>query len=130
VLEALTALRERGATVAIATNKPGVFARPLVDALFPAGMFAAVLGPDDAGAHKPDPALLRAIDGGAAFTAARRSRVRAYVGDSPVDAETAKAAGVPFVGVAWGLRSTELAALGATVVQRPSDLVEALTPLL
>ena len=41
------------ATLVVATNKPGVYARPLVSALLP-GRFALVVGPDDAGALKPD----------------------------------------------------------------------------
>jgi phosphoglycolate phosphatase len=100
VVEALDALRATGLVLAVATNKPGAFARPLVEALLP-GRFAVVLGPDDAGALKPDPRLLRVVEercGG---------RVGCYVGDSAVDVDCARAAGVPSIGVTWGLRPDE-----------------------
>ena len=96
VRAALDALRGDGVALAVATNKPGAFARPIVDALLP-GLFDAVLGPDDVGPPKPDPTMLRAaaraVDG----------TLAAYVGDSDVDVATAQRAGVPFVGVAWGI---------------------------
>ena len=89
------------ARIAVATNKPGAPARAIVQALFP-GLVDLVLGPDDVGALKPDPAMLRAV----ALSLA--GEVCVFVGDSGVDRQTAHDAGVPFVGVAWGLRPEEL----------------------
>ena len=124
---ALEALRAAGIVVAIATNKPGVFARQLVEALLP-GCAAAVLGPDDVGGLlKPDPAIL-----GAAGRACGGD-VACFVGDSGVDADTARAAGVPFVGVTWGLRPDEVrdpARPADVVVDRPAALADAVLGLL
>ena len=113
----LASLRASTPAVAlgIATNKPGAFARPLVEALFP-GVFAAVLGPDDVGTLKPDPAVVHAI------ARAAGGDVVAFVGDSGVDMETARNAGVRAVGVAWGLRPEELSGADA-VARTPADLV-------
>jgi len=65
--------------------------------------FAVVIGGDDVQAHKPDPAGLEA-----ALTALQMAPSEAlYVGDSTVDAETARRAGVPFVAVLSGVTPRE-----------------------
>jgi phosphoglycolate phosphatase len=119
IVEMLAALKP-WARLAVATNKPGHLARPLVAALFPA-TFDLVLGPDDVGTLKPDPAILARI--------ARElgGEVIAFVGDSAVDTETARAAGVLDIGVLWGLRPEE--ARSATRTARtPGDLAALLLP--
>jgi len=83
-----------GHVLAVATNKPGRFARAICDALFP-GRFAQVIGGDEA-PRKPDPEMLRRI------AEAERAPVAAYVGDMPIDERTAGAFGCPFVAVPWG----------------------------
>ncbi len=117
LVDVLDALREH-AVLAVATNKPGIFARPLVEALLP-GRFAVVVGPDDAGFLKPDPRMLAHVAGLTYAT------IACFVGDSAVDVDTARAFGVPSVGVTWGLRPDE--ARGADVVV---DEVDALLPAL
>jgi phosphoglycolate phosphatase len=86
------------ATLAVHTNKPGTFARQILDGLGLSERFALVLGGGDGPARKPDPAgvlwLLEQLR-----TPADRA---IYVGDSRIDAVTARAAGVRFIGVAWG----------------------------
>lgn len=111
--DALAAVTPR-ARLAVATNKPGAFARPIVDKLFP-GVFDLVLGPDDVGSLKPDPGILVRIGqelGG---------EVAAFVGDSGVDVETARNARVPMVGVLWGLRPEEVRA-STHLVEDPRQL--------
>ena len=101
VVDVVARLKLSGFVLAVATNKPGAFARVIVDALFPHHLFDVVLGPDDAGALKPDPAML-------ALAEARTGAVlKAYVGDSEVDVQAAAAHGVPSVAVGWGLRSDQ-----------------------
>ena len=82
----------------------------LVDALGWSGRFAAIVGADTLKVRKPDPlplleAIARAGGGRAAF-----------VGDSITDAETARAAGVPFVAVSFGFSDRPVEALGADAV--------------
>lgn len=118
--EVLAALKPH-ARLAVATNKPGQFARPIVAALFP-DTFDLVLGPDDVGVLKPDPQMLVRIS-------AQLGEVVTFVGDSAVDLETARRAGVVDVGVLWGLRPEE--AESATHVARaPVELDPILTRLL
>jgi phosphoglycolate phosphatase len=111
------------ATLVVSTNKPGMFARPLVQALLP-GRFAFVVGPDDAGVLKPDARFL-------AYVAERAGgRVSAHVGDSPVDLEAARAVGAAAIAVGWGLAPpSELAGADAFAAQ-PADLVDVLARLL
>ncbi len=113
---------EPHAVLAVATNKPGIFARPLIEALLP-GRFAAIVGPDDAGGLKPDPCVLKQVEsltGGA---------VCCFVGDSAVDVETARIFGVPSIGVTWGLRPQEARAADV-VVDAASELLPAILRLL
>lgn len=118
---ALDSLAERGAGLAICTNKREWLALPLVEALGWNGRFAAIVGGDTMGVMKPDPlplveAIARAGGGRAAF-----------VGDSITDADTARAAGVPFVAVSFGYSDRPATKLGADAV---IDRYEALVPAL
>jgi phosphoglycolate phosphatase len=126
VLEALDTLCAAGVVAGVATNKPGVFARPLVERLLP-GRCVSVLGPDDVdGALKPDPAILRALG---RACGAGDDTLACYVGDSAVDVDCARAAGVPVVGVTWGLRPDEVRGADV-VVDSPVDLAAAVLWLL
>lgn len=89
-------LSAKGCAVAVATNKPGEWGREMVDALMP-DLFLAVVGPDDAGAHKPSPAMLAHVEN------ALEATMVAYVGDSVVDIEAAAAHGTDCVAVTYGL---------------------------
>jgi phosphoglycolate phosphatase len=121
VEQALQALDRAGARLAVCTNKPERLARDLLRALGWQDRFRAVVGGDSLPTRKPDPApLLRAIaeaGGGAAV----------LIGDSITDAETARAAGVPFLAVSFGFRDRPVEALGADAV---IDRFDALLPAL
>jgi phosphoglycolate phosphatase len=109
-------------TLVVVTNKPGVFARPIVEAIFP-GQIALVVGPDDVGCQKPDPRVLVAV-------AERLGRpVDVFVGDSGTDVGVARAAQIPVVGVTWGLRPEEVAHADV-VVADPDALADAVLGLL
>jgi phosphoglycolate phosphatase len=121
---ALDALREAGAKLAVCTNKAERLTGLLLDALGWKGRFDAVVGGDTLAARKPDPApLLEAVaraGGGSA----------AFVGDSIIDAETARAAGLPFVAVSFGFSDRPVEALGAdAVIDRYDELLPALRRL-
>ena len=98
VVEGLTALRDAGLPLACLTNKPGDFARPLLDAKGLRPFFSHVFGGDAFARQKPDPLPLietcRAL-----ATAPGRSLM---VGDSANDALAARAAGCPVVLVRYG----------------------------
>ena len=96
-VETLDRLAADGARLLVCTNKRTALSVALLDALKLTGRFAFVAG-GDLVAQKPDPrVLLYAIE--QAGGALERTL---YVGDSMVDHATARAAGVPVVGVTFG----------------------------
>jgi phosphoglycolate phosphatase len=124
IAEVLGRLERRGLRLAVHTNKPSGMAGRILRGLDLEGRFSFILGSDDGPARKPSPE-------GAHFLFDRLELApseTAYVGDSRIDAETARAAGSRFVGVSWGLRPREeLVAAGASaVIDSPAELEAAL----
>ena len=112
--EALAALGEKYA-LGIVTNKPHPSAAELCKVHFP-GIYA--LGEEAGCPRKPDAAMVKK-----ALKALGADRC-VYVGDSEVDARTARNAGVPCLAVLWGFRDREeLEAAEATCFcGNPQDL--------
>lgn len=97
---ALEALAAQGAALAICTNKPIAPTRAVLDHLGLTPLFAAILGGDSLHVRKPDPEHLHA-------TARLLQRPRViFVGDSEVDADTARAAALPFLLYTEGYRKS------------------------
>ncbi len=122
--DAMDELAARGVKLAICTNKPERLTLLLVEALGWNGRFAAIVGADTLAVKKPDPLpLLKAI--------ARAGGGRAaFVGDSITDADTAKAAGLPFVAVSFGFSDRPASELGAdAVIDSYAELIPALERL-
>ncbi|WP_170575839.1 phosphoglycolate phosphatase [Ruegeria atlantica] len=101
VLQALKELRDMGCVLGVCTNKPEAPARHVLDALGLAPLFDAVLGGDSLKTRKPDPAHLEA-----SFAAVTPAGPQLFVGDSEVDAETARRAQVPFFLYTEGYRKS------------------------
>jgi phosphoglycolate phosphatase len=107
---------------AVVTNKPGPSARKLIEGLGLDVLFPVVLGGGDTPTRKPDAGPVRA-----ALERLPRCERAVLIGDSAVDAQTAAAAGVSFVGVLWGLgKREEMERAGARLfVERPDQLAGA-----
>ena len=117
----LAALTGRGVTLAVASNKFQAGTEKLIRSYFPTIPFAVVLGQRAGVPLKPDPAVVGEI-----LAACRIDRSETlYVGDSGIDIETARAAGVRSAGVTWGFRArAELEAAAADhIVTRPEELL-------
>ncbi|MES2042245.1 MAG: phosphoglycolate phosphatase [Pseudomonadota bacterium] len=124
VVAALDALRDQGVALAVCTNKPEHLARGVVDVLGWRSRFAAIVGGDTLAATKPDPAMLHLVieqaGGGPA----------AMVGDSIIDVQTARAAGLPCAAVSFGYPDRPADQLGADIViDSFDDLLPALARL-
>ena len=116
-------LTRSGRRLAVHTNKPGELARRILAGLGLLDRFALVTGGDEA-PRKPSPAGTLAI----MRRLGARARDTVFIGDSPTDVRTARAAGVTLVGVSWGFRpAAELRAAGAVHVV---DTVAGLAPWL
>jgi phosphoglycolate phosphatase len=105
VAAALAVLAGQGHALGVCTNKPVAPCRAVLRHVGLLDRFASVVGGDSLPVTKPDPAPLRAAFEGLPPGA------EVYVGDSGVDAETARAAGVPFVLFTEGYRKEPVAAL-------------------
>jgi len=122
--EVLAALHERGFRLSVASNKPARFCRPILNRLGMLDFLATVESPDTSGATKPDPAMLRRCLQAMGVTADRA----AYVGDMPLDVETAARAGVSVILTPGGSAAEDsLRATGQTVVPSLAALVELLS---
>ena len=89
---------EAGWSVAVCTNKPEKMSRLLLRNLGLADRFAAISGGDSFAKRKPHPEHLLGT-----IAAAKGVPDRSImVGDSQTDLDTARGAGVPFVGVSFG----------------------------
>ena len=88
---ALEELRQRGFHLGVCTNKVRVLADMVLDRLDLTRHFLTVVGGDDLPHAKPDPAMLYAC------IADLPPGPCLFVGDSEVDAATARAAPVPFI---------------------------------
>ncbi len=110
VPQALIKLREMGCSLGVCTNKPQAPAHHVLQALDLSKHFDVVFGGDTLNTRKPDPAhLIATFD-------ALPSGPRLYVGDSEVDAETARRAEIPFLLFTEGYRKTPVADMPHTAL--------------
>ena len=124
IYEVLRTLQEDGWSLAVASNKFDEGTQKLVRSIFPDIHFSAIYGNKEGFPLKPDAALLDLImkecDADVATTW--------MIGDSGVDIQTAKNAGVRSIGCSWGFRPrTELEEFGADyIVDAPSEILQIL----
>ena len=97
VVETLRELRARGVKTAVLSNKFDAATKALVDRFFD-GLFDAVRGEIPPAPRKPDPTVLLEM----LAELGVRPVEAAYVGDTVVDVQVARNAGMLAVGVSWG----------------------------
>lgn len=117
----LAELTRRGVVLAVLSNKPDRYMSAIRERFFSGYKFSHFQGQLPDGPRKPDPsgALRIAGDNGMAPEAFL------YVGDSDVDMQTARAAGMRACGVLWGYRGQEELLINgaAHIVARPQDII-------
>ena len=105
VLDALAALKAAGYRLGLCTNKPELPARAVLRHMGLMSTFDAMTAGGMLDSRKPDPAMLlhtiACLGGGASL----------YVGDSEIDAETARRAVVPFALYTQGYRKSPVSEL-------------------
>jgi phosphoglycolate phosphatase len=129
VVEALTATREWGnrasaagpRKMAILTNKPVIPSRAIVEALGLGRFFSQVYGGNSFATKKPDPEGARKILAECSVSPEHA----AIVGDSHVDIETGRNAGMYTIGVTYGFAPHTLEGAGPDVlIDSPTELSE------
>jgi phosphoglycolate phosphatase len=116
----LDELQRDGFPLAVLSNKTHDFTVAMVAAMFPRIRFTKVLGQREGTRHKPHPA--------GAFLIADALGVSPenciMIGDSSIDIETARNAGMRAIAVAWGYHNrSRLMEAGATrIIETPSEL--------
>lgn len=117
VPELLEHLTRQGCRVAIVSNKPHGAACELAEKFFPG---VPTFGESPATPRKPAPDMV--FHALTALGAEKDTAV--YVGDSEVDVQTARNAGLPLIAVSWGFRGRKaLAEAGAaTIVDAAAEI--------
>ncbi len=118
----LSSLSSEGIRLAVLSNKPHAFTGLFVDYFFSEDMFEIVFGQREGVNKKPDPVGALAI---AELLQTPPENIL-FVGDSDVDIQTGRGAGMGTAGVSWGYRNvTELVANNADIiVNSPLEIVE------
>ncbi len=118
IQELVSKLNSFGMNLAILSNKPQEQTDVVVETLFPKGMFEVVMGASSRFPRKPNVTALTWLI--MHMDVALNDVV--YIGDSDVDMQLAKNAGVQGIGVAWGFRGrNELESAGASFVAENSN---------
>ena len=110
--EVLAGLGERGVRLAVCTNKLEGLSHKLLDTLGLSKSFAAICGRDTFPVCKPHPDHLL----GAIARAGGDPAYSVMVGDSDTDVNTAKAAGIPIIGVSFGYTDVPMRDLGPDIM--------------
>lgn len=120
----LKELQERGIRLAINSNKSDRFTKALIAKNYPDIRFTAVYGGREGVPMKPDPTVAKQI----AEQMGLEMEEVLYVGDSDVDIQTGRNAGMKTAGCLWGFRDREtLANAGADFfLEKPEDLLKLL----
>ena len=98
VAEGLAVLKQAGWKLAVATNKPGIVARKILDTLKISGFLDDIVGGDDGFPLKPDPAVMIHLMN--KYDAAPTDSW--VLGDNHTDLDSAAGAGMNGVYAAWG----------------------------
>lgn len=125
ISELLEELRGRGLNIAVASNKYQAAVDRIISNYFPRIPFIAVEGQREGRAIKPDPAILNSI-----MTDNNVFKSQTFmVGDSIVDIETARMAGIPGIAVDWGFSEPKelMEAAPDHLVSHPSQILPIVT---
>ena len=120
----LEALQSKGCLLAVLSNKPHPFTAQIVSEVFSNLDFSVVLGQLEGIPHKPDPTGALEI----ANLLGLLPEECIVIGDSTMDLETAKNAGMEAIAVSWGYHDRErlLAAGAEQIADTPNSLMRLL----
>lgn len=122
VLALLKALREKGVKTAVVSNKADFAVKLLAEEYF-GSLIPVALGENEAAGIRKKPAPDEVF--AAMQTLGAEKPTTVYIGDSEVDIQTAKNAGVDCISVTWGFRNEKFLKDNgaASLVNRPSEIL-------
>lgn len=122
VNETLKVLKEKNMKTGVVSNKPHGAVCDVIESIFEKGTFDSYMGISEGIKTKPDPESVLKM--ASEFGVSADECV--YVGDTNVDMQTGKNAGMFTVGVLWGFRDyDELEKNGADmIISEPSELLK------
>lgn len=123
ILEILARLSSENIPLAVLSNKPHPFTVEIVERLFPENTFAAILGNREGLLHKPDPT--GALEIATSLNLATKDCT--IVGDSTMDLDTAKNAGMKSIAVTWGYHDRECLSYADAIADDAAELAALLT---
>ncbi|HEY4619970.1 MAG TPA: phosphoglycolate phosphatase [Nitrospirota bacterium] len=125
VMETVKYFNQKNKKMAVVTNKPVKFSEKILSELDLIRYFSIILGGDSVSNRKPHPEPIEKVV--AAFEVEKARAV--IVGDSPVDCEAGKSAGIAAIGAEYGFRSRkELEDAGCDIIiSEISDLKKILS---
>lgn len=103
ILELLRALKEKGFLLAVNSNKPQAQTEDVISSVFGEGVFDMVVGQVEERPRKPAPDGVKYILSKLGVT----EEETVYLGDTSIDMQTGRSAGVFTVGALWGFRDRE-----------------------
>lgn len=119
IMELLSKLQDNGVILAVVSNKADAAVKALCAQYFP-GVFHEAVGERMGIARKPAPDTVNEVLKNLQI----KKEKAVYIGDSEVDVQTAKNAGLDCIAVSWGFRDVSvLKAAGAeTIVSVPEEV--------
>lgn len=117
--ELLDELTRRGVRLGVVSNKPHAFSVKIIETMYARWSFVRVEGYKEDVPRKPDPTGALSI---AAAMDLPPGEI-ALVGDSSVDIETARNAGMIPIGVSWGFRGPDELTGAVCVIDHPRELL-------
>ena len=122
--ELLATLKAQGHLLAVASNKYQAATEKIVNHFYP-GIFDVIFGEREGVNRKPDPQIVYDILNTLNSQPSTLNSQLIYLGDSLVDRDTARNAGLPFVACSWGFvpRETLVAEGVEHIIDQPVDLL-------
>jgi phosphoglycolate phosphatase len=112
IVETLQQLHEMNIPMGVCTNKPEAISRQILEGLNMNGYFSSIIGGDTTPTRKPDPLpLLTCLQ-----ELVAKPQTSLLIGDSAVDVNAARAAGIKVGLVPWGYRTAPIEDLGADFI--------------
>jgi phosphoglycolate phosphatase len=113
VIETLEYLHQMKKKMAVVTNKPYILTKGILEGLAIDGFFIMTLGGDSVRNKKPHPEAVETVLEGLAVPPSKT----VFIGDSRIDIETGKCAGILTIGAVYGFRGRkELEEAGANMI--------------